>query len=102
MSPAQKRYNIPSPSSEWQKQLIQDFPSEKEAIIKFFNMADEFPTFKAIFWYVFFKVMPLWFIRLFNPFLVAKKMRNLDKVVKVRIINGHCVINLIESCSTRY
>ena len=92
MSPSQKRYNIPSPRGELQRQLIQDFPSEKEAIIKFFDMSDKITTNSGTSLMVAVKVLPLWFVRfcdqlglieLISPFYAANKKGTLDQVVKV-------------------
>ena len=92
MSPAQRRFNISSPRGEWQKQLIQDFPSEKEAIMKFFNMSDKITTYNFFLSMAFVKVLPLWIVEmcdrlgligLFSHFFAANKKGTLDQVVKV-------------------
>ena len=92
MSPAQKRFNISSPRGEWQRQLIQDFPSEKEAIMNFINMADKITTYNFFLSMAVVKVLPIWFvrfcdrlglIRLFIPFFADHKKGTLDQVVKV-------------------
>ena len=104
MSPAQKRFNIPSPSSEWKRQLIQDFPSEKEAIIKFFKMADKITTFNGVLPLLAIKVFPLWLvktcdrlglIRFFSPFFAGNKKETLGQVVEVKIL--HKFLNRINS-----
>ena len=92
MSPSQQRFNISSPRGEWQRQLIQDFPSEKEAIIKFFNMANKITTYDFSLSVIIVKVLPLWFVRvcdrlgliqLFSPFFFMQSKGTLDKVIKV-------------------
>jgi len=88
-SPSQRRFNIASPRGEWQRQLIQDFPQEKEAIDQFFNVADEI---KILQWLAIVKVLPLWLVRMchrvglfrfFSPFFALNEMGTLNDVVKV-------------------
>ena len=38
---SQRKYNIPSGRGVWKKQLIEQFPDEKKAIEKFFQMNND-------------------------------------------------------------
>ena len=90
--PSQRRFNIGSPRGEWQRQMIQDFPQEKEAINKFFNMADKITNFESGQWVTMVKVLPLWLVRIchrvglfrfFSPFFALNEMGTVNEVVKV-------------------
>ena len=89
---SQRRFNIASPRGEWQKQLLQDFPDEKESIYRFFNLADKITTFETALSMAAVKILPIWLVRLcdwfgiltfFSNFFYFNKNRSLDDIVKV-------------------
>lgn len=97
MSPLQRRFNISSPRGKWQEQLVQDFPNEKAAIMKFFDMAGKITRLNATMWMIALKIMPFWFvnlcdklgiIRFFSPFFAFNHKRTLQDIVNVYTNNS--------------
>jgi hypothetical protein len=91
----ERRFNIASPRGEWQKQLLQDFPNEKESIYHFFNMADKITTFETSLSMGVVKILPVWLVRLcdrlgllalFSNFFYFNK--RLGDVVQVNIYSN--------------
>ena len=62
--PEKREYNIPSGKGAWKKQLMEQFPYEKQAIDRFFDLVQQASYDTQSFAMV--KILPLWIVKLAN------------------------------------
>ena len=103
LSPEQRSYNIPSGRGVWHKQLIEDFPKERAAIDRFFQLVQQASKDTRSLALV--KVLPQWLVNWANRFGITSRLssyfalakRSTQEVVEVYYQSLICDYETIQS-----
>jgi len=80
LSPEQRSYNIPSGRGVWHKQLIEDFPKERAAIDRFFQLVQQASKDTRSLALV--KVLPRWLVNWANRFGITSRLSSYFALAK--------------------